>query len=85
MKTNTDVFKDQPVIGEGEDATIGAWVSNWGTCNRWLQSDPDLVSLKKACLFEGEHQKRPAILDRLLSRIYKLEKAEALQRLLLTR
>lgn len=86
MKNSPDIFKDQPVIGEGEDATIETWVSNWQVVNAWLRTEPDLVSLKKAALYEAEKpRKRSLILERILIRIFKLEKAEALRRLLITK
>lgn len=81
MRKNPIVFKDQPTIGEGEDATIGAWVANWATLNQWLRSSPSLENMKKAALYEAETNCRPMLLDRLLSRIFKVEKSEALQTL----
>ena len=78
----TTIFKDQPVIGEGEDATIAGWVANWSTVNTWLQSHPSIEAMKKACLYEAENNRRPQILDRILARIFKLEKQEAMQQLM---
>lgn len=80
-----DIFFHQPLLGEGEDSTIAAWVANWGTTSAWLRTNPGIELLKKACLFEAENNRRPQILDRLLSRVFKLEKAEALKKLLTNR
>ncbi len=82
MNKKSEIFLNQPLIGEGEDSTIGGWVANWQTTNAWLQTHPSLESLKKACLFEAERNRRPQILDRILSRVFKMEKAEALKKLL---
>lgn len=81
MKTSTEVFKDQPVIGAGDEEAIAAWVSNWNTVNAWLQTEPSLAALKLAALYEAENRGRVMILDRILTRIFKLEKEEALNRL----
>ena len=82
MTKNKEIFLNQPLLGEGEDSTISAWIANWGTTNTWLRTNPSLELLKKASLLEAETNRRPQILDRILSRIFKMEKAEALKKLL---
>lgn len=82
MSKNKEIFLNQPLLGEGEDSTISAWIANWGTTNAWLRTKPSLEAMKKACLLESETNRRPQILDRILSRIFKVEKAEALKKLL---
>lgn len=82
MKTDPQIFKDQPVIGEGEDAAIAEWVAHWGTVNAWLRTNPSLANLKKAALYEAENKCRAMILDRILSKIARMEKAIYLDKLL---
>lgn len=80
-----DIFKDQPVIGAGDEEAIASWVSNWNAVNAWLQTEPSLAALKLAALYEAENKGRPQILDRILIRIFRLEKEEAFNRLLALR
>ncbi len=79
---NTDIFKDQPVLGEGEEEFFRGVIAHVGTLLTWLKRKPTLDMLKKAALHESQNSKRVQVLDRLLTRIYKMEKAEALTRLL---
>lgn len=80
-KGPVEVFKDQPIIGAGDEEAIAAWVSNWNAVNAWLQTEPSLAALKLAALYEAENKGRVEILDRILTRIFKLERREALNRL----
>jgi hypothetical protein len=78
----SDIFKDQPTIGEGEEEVISKKISNVGILLEWLQTNPTLVMLKKAALYEAENRKRVDVLNRILTRIFRLEKEEALKKLI---
>ena len=82
-KPDDPIFLHQPVIGAGEDDLFNNVLANWGTVNKWLRSKPGLTTLKKSALYEAEDKARVVILDRLLTRIFQLEKAEAMKRLTL--
>lgn len=82
---NPDIFKDQPLIGDGDEDAIACWTANWSTVNAWLQTEPSLAALKLAALYEAENKGRVQLLDRILIRIFKLEKEEALNRLMALR
>jgi hypothetical protein len=82
MKSDSDIFKDQPILGEGEEEFFSHHLANAITVVNWLQTDPDLPALKKAALFESFGHRRLQILDRLLGRIFKMEKKLALEQLM---
>lgn len=81
MKTS-EVFKDQPHLGEGEDTFFQKVTGNRNTVINWFKKNPTLPTLKKAALYESANRKRPQILDQLLTRIFRMEKQEALTQLL---
>lgn len=76
------IFKDQPSLGEGEDEFYKKVTGNRNTLLHWFKRNPAQGSLKKAALYESANRKRPQILDALLTRIYRVEKQEALTALL---
>jgi len=75
------IFKDQPGLTPVDIKSFLLFTSNGNTLNQWFQSNPSLGDLKKAALVESLHRKRLAIIDRILIRIFKLERAEALKQL----
>ena len=83
MKKNLtpQVFFEQPGIKFPENQCLGQHISNGARLNEWLKTNPSLTELKRAALIEGAHQKRVLILNRLLTRIYKLEKTNTLNAL----
>ena len=93
MKKNLtlQVFFEQPAIKLPDSqnlsyfiyngAQLSYFISNGARLNEWLKTNPTLDHLKVAALLEGATQKRVLILDRLLTRIYKLEKTNTLNAL----
>ena len=73
-----EVFFDQPPVGSMASKHVLEECANGNTLNTWLQRNPPLLLLKAAALVEGQTKKRVLILNRLLTRIYKLEKAATL-------
>lgn len=77
-----DIFKDQPSITLKDRELLIPYLANWKTVNYWLKHKAPLPDLKRAALLESKGRRRIAILDRLVARIYKLERAKTLELLL---
>lgn len=69
-----NVFYNQPKITADDVQRLQSLSSNWVKLNKWICSRPPLEELKKAALIESLGKKRVSILDRLLQRIYAIEK-----------
>lgn len=77
-----NVFHNQPKLNAEDVETIQGICSNWNKMNRWVCSKPPLADLKKAALIESLGKQRPMVIDRLLQRIYAIEKQETLKTLI---
>jgi hypothetical protein len=81
-KNDTPIFREHPTLWDGEEEALLPKLANALTVVQWLKSEPDTRSLKVAAIVEATTKCRATILDRILGRLFKLEKAETLQRLM---
>lgn len=77
-----DIFKDQPSITLRDRELLIPHMANWKTVNFFIKYRGRITDLKRMALLESRGRRRIAILDRLVARIYKLERAKTLELLL---
>lgn len=75
------IFREHPALGDGEEEHIARHITNAMILVEWLKTNPGLRDLKVAAIVEATSRRRFNVLDRILGRIFKVEKTLAYEKL----